>query len=74
MPLEITPAPRHHSTRKETKYASTGKVVYDEFYSRHSKEIIDRIDTALAKHYNFTEEELDYIINYDIKCRMGLGK
>ena len=25
----------------------------------------------LAKHYGFTEEELDSIINYDIKYRMG---
>jgi hypothetical protein len=25
----------------------------------------------LAKHYSFTEEELDFIINYDIKYRMG---
>ena len=25
----------------------------------------------LAKHYGFTEEELDFIINYDIKYRMG---
>jgi len=25
----------------------------------------------LAKHYEFTEEELDFIINYDIKYRMG---
>ena len=24
-----------------------------------------------AKHYGFTEEELDFIINYDIKYRMG---
>jgi len=23
------------------------------------------------KHYGFTEEELDFIINYDIKYRMG---
>jgi hypothetical protein len=37
-----------------------------------SKSIIDKIDTILAQHYNFTEEELDYIINYDIKYRMGL--
>jgi hypothetical protein len=29
------------------------------------------IDTLLAKHYGFTEEELDFIINYDIKYRMG---
>ncbi len=37
------------------------------------KPIIDEIDTALAKHYGFTEEELDFIINYDIKYRMGLS-
>ena len=28
-------------------------------------------DELLAKHYGFTEEELDFIINYDIKYRMG---
>jgi len=26
---------------------------------------------VLAKHYGFTDEELDFIINYDIKYRMG---
>jgi len=25
----------------------------------------------LGEHYGFTEEELDFIINYDIKYRMG---
>ena len=25
----------------------------------------------LAKHHEFTEEGLDFIINYDIKYRMG---
>ena len=39
----------------------------------YSKPIIDDIDRVLAKHYGFTEEELDYIINYDIKYRMGLA-
>ncbi|MGH2560162.1 MAG: hypothetical protein ACRDJH_13950 [Thermomicrobiales bacterium] len=24
-----------------------------------------------AKHYGFTDEELDFIINYDVKYRMG---
>jgi len=33
--------------------------------------IIDEIDCVLARHYGFTEEELDFIINYDIKYRMG---
>ena len=27
--------------------------------------------TLQVKHYGFTEEELDFIINYDIKYRMG---
>ena len=36
-----------------------------------SKPIIDEIDKILAVHYGFTDEELDFIINYDIKYRMG---
>jgi hypothetical protein len=41
------------------------------FQPRFSKPIIDKIDRLLAQHYGFTEEELDFIINYDIKYRMG---
>ena len=37
---------------------------------RRIKEVIDRV---LAKHYGFTDEELDSITNYDIKYRMGWG-
>ena len=64
---------KQHAQRKETNYKTTGKVVYDEFFPRLSKHIIDKIDRVLAKHYGFTDEELDFIINYDIKYRMGLG-
>jgi len=39
--------------------------------SRNSKPIIDQIDSVLARHYGFTDEELDFIINYDIKYRLG---
>ena len=49
----------------------SGKVFYEEYYPSKSKPIIDEIDKILAKHYGFTEEELDFIINYDIKYRMG---
>jgi type I restriction-modification system DNA methylase subunit len=41
------------------------------FDVKKSKPIIDEIDKVLAKHYGFTEEELDFIINYHIKYRMG---
>jgi len=33
--------------------------------------ITNEIDRVLAKHYGFTNEELDFIINYYIKYRMG---
>ncbi len=62
---------KQHAQRKSCFYKTTGKVVYDEFYPRLSKPIIDEIDKILAQHYGFTDEELDFIINYDIKYRMG---
>jgi len=62
---------KRRKQRKTCQYQATGKVVYDEFYPKHSKPIIDEIDRVLAKHYGFTDEELDVIINYDIKYRMG---
>ncbi len=64
---------KQHAKRKETNYKATGRVVYDEYYPRYSKSIINEIDRVLAQHYGFTDEELDFIINYDIKYRMGLG-
>jgi len=60
-----------HKIEKEKISSQTGHIIYEEFYPRKSKPIIDQIDTALAQHYGFTEEELDFIINYDIKYRMG---
>ena len=51
---------------------STGRTEIQFFKVQKSKPIIDQIDKALAPHYGFTEEELDFIINYDIKYRMGL--
>jgi len=62
---------KNHAYRKECNYKATGKVIYDEFYPKYSKPIIDEIDRVLAKHYGVTDEELDFIINYDIKYRMG---
>lgn len=59
------------SCRRVYTYKTTGRVEYDEFYMKLSKPIIDKIDTVLARHYGFTDEELDFIINYDIKYRMG---
>jgi hypothetical protein len=62
----------HENKRqKQKKSRRTGHILYEEFYPRLSKHIIDEIDRVLAQHYGFTDEELDFIINYDIKYRMG---
>ena len=34
-------------------------------------EAADWLDALLAAHYGLSEEELDFVINYDIKYRMG---
>lgn len=38
---------------------------------RHSKPILDEIDAVLAEHFGFTPDELDFIVNYDVKYRVG---
>lgn len=48
-----------------------GLLRIESFQPRKSKPIIDDIDRVLAKHYGFTDGELDFIINYDVKYRMG---
>lgn len=48
-------------------------IEYDEFDVGRSKALLDRIDASLAVLFGFTDEELDFIINYDIKYRMGKG-
>jgi hypothetical protein len=47
---------------------STDEINFD---VKECKPILDEIDTVLAGHYGFTAEELDFILNYDIKYRLG---
>jgi hypothetical protein len=62
---------KKNAYRKEANYKATGKVIYDEFYPKKSKVIINEIDTVLARHYGLSDDELDFIVNFDIKYRMG---
>jgi hypothetical protein len=54
-------------------YSVGGSVRYQKFKPSSSKDYFDEVDTLLAQHYGFTAEELDFIINYDIKYRVGAG-
>ena len=40
---------------------------------KKSEPLIDEVDRVLSKHYGYSDEELDFIINYDINYRMGLA-
>ena len=60
-----------HKERIVVNSLRSGLTKQDVYHVSCAKPIIDEIDELLAKHYGFTEEELDFIINYDIKYRMG---
>lgn len=62
---------KKNAYRKLCQYAKTGRVIYDEFYPKKSKPIIDKIDKLLANHYKLSAEEMDYIINFDYRFRVG---
>ncbi|MBO0780877.1 MAG: Eco57I restriction-modification methylase domain-containing protein [Ktedonobacteraceae bacterium] len=48
------------------------RIELEEFRMSLSKPLLDAIDRVLADHYGLTEQELDFVIHYDIKYRMGL--
>jgi hypothetical protein len=48
-----------------------GRIKIQSFQPRISKSIIDKIDVEFGKLYGFSDEETDFLINYDIKYRMG---
>jgi hypothetical protein len=60
-----------NSTMLVREQKQTGATETQSFKIQKSKPIIDEIDTVLARHYGFTAEELDFILNYDIKYRLG---
>ena len=61
-----------HSRILRMSYLKWGAMDIQCIYPKASKSIIDTIDRLLGTHYGFTQEELDFIINYDIKYRMGV--
>ncbi len=56
---------------EKTIATKLGIIRYAELSMKPAMKILNEIDTVLAKHYGFSAEELDFIINYDIKYRMG---
>jgi hypothetical protein len=68
---ELQKSLRRNSVEQTVHSRTRGDVTSRLYVGSQSKPVIDQIDKVLAKHYGFTDEELDFIINYDIKYRMG---
>lgn len=47
------------------------RIEYDEYQGSRCKNTIDKIDSRLTQLYGLSDAEADFIINYDIKYRMG---
>ena len=60
-----------HKRRVNTHSERSGDIVQDFYFARLSKDVVDQIDILLADYYGFDDVELEYIINYDIKYRLG---
>ena len=69
--LDVLCSKLMNNYKANAKHKYRGETPCYEITANLAKPIIDEIDKVLAKHYGFTEEELDFIINYDIKYRMG---
>jgi hypothetical protein len=53
------------------RHYPSGLIEYEAYHPARAKTLLNEIDRVLAEHYGFTDEELDFIINYEIKYRMG---
>jgi hypothetical protein len=62
---------QRNSTMLARNQKSTGRTETQSFKIRTSKPLIDRIDMELGKLLGLSQDETDFIINYDIKYRMG---
>jgi len=68
---ELLKSLEQNSEVKTINSKTKGKIEQKQFVVSKSKFIIDEIDKILAQHYKFNTDELEFIVNYDIKNRMG---
>jgi hypothetical protein len=61
----------HNAIRKVISTKQGHKIEYDEINAANSKMVIDEIEAALAEVYGFSQRDLDFVINYDLKYRVG---
>lgn len=64
---------QENSQRKVSINKQSGRIEQDIYRLSLSKPIIDEIDALIAKRIGLSNAELDYIVNFEIKYRLGLS-
>jgi hypothetical protein len=68
--LDLSQKLERAMSENTTRWRKSGLLI-DSVDSRLTKAVLNEIDQALAEQYRLTDDELDFLINYDIKYRMG---
>jgi hypothetical protein len=69
--VQLMASLNHNAIRKVISTKQGHKIEYDEINAANSKMVIDEIEAALAEVYGFSQTDLDFVINYDLKYRVG---
>ena len=68
---ELNKSIKSNAVEKTINTKDGSVIEYAEFFVSESKGIIDKIDRRIAAQFGFSVPESDFIINFDIKYRMG---
>ena len=55
-----------------SNYKKYGRKEIQCIYPKLAKDIIDQIDIVLGEAFGLNDVELDYVVNFDIRFRMGV--
>ncbi|GCE12630.1 hypothetical protein KTT_24890 [Tengunoibacter tsumagoiensis] len=61
------------STRNPRVPRTSTTIELTEYHMAPTKPLLDEIDCTLARYYHFTQEELLFLLSYELKYRMGRG-
>lgn len=68
--LELNNDYKKNSVIKTRVYKGIKEVECYQFYAKDSIQIIDEIDTIIGRYYEFTDEEINFIKNYNRSYRL----
>ncbi len=60
-----------HSRMRVRNQRQTGRTETQSFRARRSRPLVEQVDRALAGHYRLTAEELDFVMSYEVRFRLG---